>query len=484
MKRKIVIASVLGLLLLGTVVALLPSVFMQSSVRRWIIADLLKQQGIDAEIESVSLGWFKPVRVEGVSIGPVGEPTLLKASGISSDRTLWKAITEGVELGRLSIDAPEIHVWLREGSSNLQFPKLETALEEAPSEPASTSNSDSTEKTLRIKVNKASLFVKTPTMTEETAVFRDVDLDAAILQNNEGRSLLIEPGRILDHAQISPELCEGGLKYVVPMLAEATWTRGEFSIDLDACVIDLDNPDQSLVSGTLHVHGVEAGIRNQLLAVATKSIVGAMGRDNLDSIHLADDSEIHFQIRDGMVWHDGVEFGLPRVSEDLVVRTSGSVAFDERMDLDIDIPMPLHLVADGPLAQALTDKSLTLKAKGTLSNPEVDVNDGDLVGRLVQELGQQFADGERPVAGILKGIREVIGGGRQDGPTAAADLSPEDERELGDDREPGDESELGNDLDAILEAGGPLLDRLRDRLETPRTERRRLFRRRGPADVQ
>ena len=465
MKRKAIVAVAL-LLVVALLVVLLPSLILQAPARRWIMRDLLAQHGVDADIRHISLGWFKPLRVEGVKLGPVDKPTLVRAERIESDRTLWSAITEGVELGRLSIDRPEIHLWMEKDSSNLEFPKLEEALARedpanggekqtaGPNEaPTPTEAALPAERTrLTVDVRDASLFVKTPTMTEEVNVFSGLDLAAELNQDESGRTVLVPPGRILDHGKISPELCEGGLKYIVPILAEATWTKGEFSIDLDACIIDLDNPEESLVSGTLHVHSIEAGIRNDLLAAAGKRVATLLGKD-VEAIHLADESKISFHVRDGLVWHDGVEFGLPRVSPDLVVRSAGSVSFDEQIDLTVEIPTPLHLIADGAFAKALMGRSLVLKSTGTLEKPEVAVDSDAFVGELLNGLSDQMENGERPLQDLANGIRGAIGRFQRDKP-----------KELEDGEAAGEVTSPG------------LLERLRQRREEGAGPLRRLFR--------
>ena len=427
---------------------MLPTLFGSATVRRWLFETVLVPQGIEAEIDEVRVGWASPTRVRGVSFGPTGKPTLLEAQEIQSDRTMLKAILEGVELGELTVVAPAIHIHLGPDSSNLEFEQpyneqTPDITDDDDSLPSITT--DDATKTLKLRIENAQLFIKTPSMPSESEVFSNVNLVGALQQDEEGRSLIVDGGRIVDHAKLSKELCAGGLKYIMPILSEATWTKGEFSIDLDACVIDLDDPNESLISGKLFVHGVEAGLNNQLIAAASNRVAALLGKDGFEAITFSDENIVQFQIRDGMVWHDGVEFGLPRVSEDLVVRTSGSVSLDESLDLTIDIPMPLHLIADGPIAQALTDKVLTLQAGGTLTDPKVEIADDDFVARLVGSIGQQLAEEERPVQSIVKGIRDVIGGG--------------------DSQESDSEEEFET----------PILDRIRDRMENRRGPLRRLF---------
>ena len=136
----------------------------------------------------------------------------------------------------------------------------------------------------------------------------------------------------------------------------------------------------------------------------------ALGHDQFQSIHLAEDSVVHFQVRDRLVWHEGVEIGLPRVSDELVVRTSGFVSFQEELDLTIDCPMPLNLIASGPISRALAEKTLALKAVGTLKQPQITVGEDDFVETLVGSIASELAEEERPLQSLFQGIREAVRG--------------------------------------------------------------------------
>lgn len=493
-KRNLLTAAVIAAVAIVVFIALLPTLVMQKPVKDWITGDLLARQGIDAAIDDISIGWFRPTSVTGVAISPVDKPNLLKTKRIESDRSIWKALTEGVDSGKLTIEEPEIHVWTDEDGSNLQFPEIETATE-TPATTPDEKPAVTGRKSLEIEILRAALFLKTPTLATEVNVFQDLNINGELSQDSDGRTMLISPARILDHSTLSPELIEGGLKYILPVLAESTWTKGEFSIELDACVIDLDHPDQSLISGTLYIHGIQAGIRNELIATATNRIAARLGQGEIESIHLADNSAVKFQMRDGMVWHDGVEFGLPRVSKDLVVRTSGSVAFDETIDMTIDLPMPLHLISDGPLARALTDKALSLRTTGTLKDPKVAIEDDDFVGKLLSDVTGEMANGEQPIRGVFQGLRDALSGRRGNGDAtdgASLDGVPLDEASSAEGRaadgraadgqsadavpDDGSSDEDAADItaDEIIESGAILLDRLRER----RQERGGIFQRR------
>jgi len=438
MKKRLlrILIGLVAILLLF--VLLLPSMLFSKPVKNWILNDVLPKHGVDAEIDSVSIGWFRQTRLKNVSIGPTNKRALLQTDEIRVDRTLLSALFAGEDLGELTIQHPQIHVWIAEHSSNLKFEKLEKALasdDENP-EPENKSSSSETERTLAVRVEDAELYLKTPSMQNESNVFRGLDVRCTIAAGSKGRMLQLEPGPIIQRGSITPELCEGGLKYLVPVLANATWTKGEFSLDLDACTIDLDAPEQSRISGKLTIHGIEAGIKNELIDSIADRVSTLLGGDEFNSVHLADNTVVQFEVREGKVSHEGVAFGLPRVSEDLVIRTSGSVSFDEQLDLTIDIPMPLHLIASGPLSRALREKVVSLQATGSLKKPDVRLKDEDFVTDLLGSIAGELSKEERPIQSVFQGLRNAIRGEK-------------------------DETETRRE--EPIKRGTPILDRLRNR---------------------
>ena len=55
-------------------------------------------------------------------------------------------------------------------------------------------------------------------------------------------------------------------------------------------------------------------------------------------IRLVEDAEIHFQLRDGRLHHEGLRVGFPEIDPDLVVSSRGSIGLDETLDLHLELP--------------------------------------------------------------------------------------------------------------------------------------------------
>lgn len=385
----------------------LPTLLLRTPLRSWLIGGVLAREGFDVQIDEVRAGWVTPLRIRQASIGPIGKSKLLAVSEVRSDRTLLSALFHGVEVGKLELDEPKIHVHIDEDGSNLDFPRLgeETEVDDQAVFP---DGPDIVEKQLAVTVKDAGVWFKNSDIDRELAVFDGLDVIGTIRQFGGRQTLTIEPGRCLRDAPVTMEMCHSLLKYFVPVLADTTWVQGSLSLELNDCTIDLDRPEDSQLTGRLYIHGIQAGAKNELLAMAGSRIAKLFGRDGFDTIHLADDATVEFQVRDGGVWHEGLAFGLPKVSPDLVVKTSGRVGFDESLELSIEVPLPLHLLSDGPVAAAMRDKPIVLNARGTMDSPEIDMAEEDFMKNLLSQIGVRLAEEDRPLQSIFEGIRDAV----------------------------------------------------------------------------
>ena len=90
-------------------------------------------------------------------------------------------------------------------------------------------------------------------------------------------------------------------------------------------------------------------------------------------IRLVEDSEIHFQVRDGRLHHDGQRVGFPEIDPDLVISSRGSIGIDETLDLYLEMPWLRKGKRDkGPLQAHVT---------GTIREPKIAIQDAPLVIR-------------------------------------------------------------------------------------------------------
>jgi hypothetical protein len=78
--------------------------------------------------------------------------------------------------------------------------------------------------------------------------------------------------------------------------------------------------------------------------------------------------DVDFQMRDGRVYHRGLEF----LVGDVVIRTSGSVGFDQTLALTAEVPLQDKWIGDNRYLSGLRGQALQIPVGGTLSQPQLD----------------------------------------------------------------------------------------------------------------
>jgi hypothetical protein len=77
---------------------------------------------------------------------------------------------------------------------------------------------------------------------------------------------------------------------------------------------------------------------------------------------------VDFWVDRGRVYHRGAGIMVGKTS----IRTSGSVGFDETLDLVAEMPIPERWLGRNVLGTALANQTIKVPIRGTLSKPTVD----------------------------------------------------------------------------------------------------------------
>jgi hypothetical protein len=217
-------------------------------------------------------------------------------------------------------------------------------------------------------------------------------------------------GPLIENVRISPQMCQTWLKYVAPLLADATRAEGRFSIALDSARVPLTDRTQSDIHGQLTIHSAQVGpgpLAQQFIAIAqqVKSLIDgrpvASGGTAGSTWLVVPQQSLRFDVNDGRVEHNSL---LVNVG-DVQVRTSGSVGLDESLALVAEVPIRDTWVAGKPYLSALAGTTIKVPVKGTLSKPRVD-------NRALRDLSRQAIRG---AAGRLledelnRGLQQLFG---------------------------------------------------------------------------
>ncbi|MEM8864379.1 MAG: hypothetical protein AAGF31_02400 [Planctomycetota bacterium] len=187
-------------------------------------------------------------------------------------------------------------------------------------------------------------------------------------------------GDVLTNVLITPEISERMLKFIAPVLADATRSQGQFSLRTDGVRAPLGDASQVETSGQLTIRNLRVtpgpGVAGWVSAART---VEALAKDR-DPTALAarptptllsiSERAVNFQIARGRVYHQGLQFDVDGVP----VSSAGSVGFDETLQFTLTVPIQDRWIAGEQRLVGLRGQALQLPVTGTLSDPKIDRN--------------------------------------------------------------------------------------------------------------
>jgi hypothetical protein len=176
-------------------------------------------------------------------------------------------------------------------------------------------------------------------------------------------TLLIGKGPVLSEVPVTPELCRAALKYVHPFVVGVASVDGKISLATEGAAIPLGSPSEIEAAGRLTIHSVRIGpgaLLNHLLP--------ALLQPAPRSVPLLPDVE--FWVKNGRVYHRGVGVMIGEVP----VRTTGSVGFDDSIELVAQVPLAL-MPSRVKLTNAVRSQTLRIPVRGTLAAPVLDLKE-------------------------------------------------------------------------------------------------------------
>ncbi|MDX1944223.1 MAG: hypothetical protein SFU86_02370 [Pirellulaceae bacterium] len=232
-------------------------------------------------------------------------------------------------------------------------------------------------------------------------------------------AVIVERGPMIQNVRISPEMCNLWLKYVAPLVAEATEAEGKFSLGLEGANVPLAAPKRADVAGALAIHGAQVGpgpLAKQYLGIIkqlrtflkpTEAANPASGTNPAASADaygrwlVLPEQTVQFAVRDGIAYHDG----LTMTNGEFEIKTKGSVRIeDQAISLVASIPIRESWFKEKektPLLASLAGKTIEIPIEGTLSSPRPD-------GKVLENLGKQLAS--KAVGGLIDKGKDKIKG--------------------------------------------------------------------------
>jgi hypothetical protein len=348
-----------------------PWIVAHTGLRDLLINKILGSPDLTASTKSASFGWFSPLSVDGLKIESKQGHFRAEVEKVNADQPWPKLIASSPELGSITIEKPHIFVQLPPGELGERTKILEP--------------------TCTAMVRDAALTVR----VEESEPVIDIDgIDVTLhIENDRGtRIARLDPVEIFKKRQLVPRHCSQLLQLMSPAIDRATHVEGSYSLSVDKLRVPLDLPRDQLaknieVEGKLALHQIAIDSGGPLLRALVKLVSDVYGKAAPpETVRVVEDGAIQFQVRDGRMHHDGLRFGMPDISPKLVVRSSGSVGFDQSLDLVVEVPRP-------ETARSKGKGPVVCRVTGTLDKPQLAVKDGFLVVPSA-DIGQPLLDVE------------------------------------------------------------------------------------------
>lgn len=397
-----------GPLAFATLLTALAAILLGAAAVPWFLSDPARVSALiaraapglqaDVSIGRASIGWSSPVVIEDVRIVPRnGAQSPLSIKRIEGSHGLAAMLLSGGDLGRFRVDglAADV-VFNTDRTSNL------TGLF-VPMAPVGGDGGEARPRRspvrVRFDIDDAIATITGP-WAPESWVSEPTDIKVALGPTADGSASAwtVDKVQLLRDARLEPNVAQGVLAYIAPVMADAARTGGRFSLRLDGATFPVGAPEAARLSGVLSMHEVDMG-PGPLTAKMLDALPGRL--DLPRSIRVADDSEVEFHLADRRVWHKGLEFGIPlaKPGQRLDINSSGSVGLDDKsLDLKLALPVPADLPADRPLLASLAGKSISLGIGGVLGEPKVNF-DGSIratAGNVVADLVDRLRNPGQP----------------------------------------------------------------------------------------
>jgi hypothetical protein len=225
----------------------------------------------------------------------------------------------------------------------------------------------------KIEIRDAPLVVRLKEGDKAALTADNVNLSFAVETSGDVRMLTLAPVTVFNKQKLTPEGGSELLHLIAPTLADLSDVQGEISLSFEKFRVPLAIPTNEVekkieLAGVLQLHQISVTVKTPLLQDLVKVLADTYGKKPSNVVRVVENAEIRFQVRDGRVYHEGLSFGLPDISPDLVIRSRGSVGFDKSLDLELEVP---SVLVDKTGVELKKGAPVRFRVTGTIDKPIV-----------------------------------------------------------------------------------------------------------------
>lgn len=210
-----------------------------------------------------------------------------------------------------------------------------------------------------------------------------------IYQANNQTWVELTPTSIAQQIIISPEMSTQWLRYVTPILADATEINGRLGIKLNEARINIDDPTQTRIRGQIEfdeVRLIAGTLVNQLIQTTQRLKTASLNAgsptkpQDPSTLVKIPTQAVDFTVANKITAHERFRLDIDRAQ----LLTTGQVDFDGNLALTAMLPLdPRWLGQD---LQRLSGQTLHLPIAGTLERPYLDASN---LQSIITQLGVQ-----------------------------------------------------------------------------------------------
>jgi hypothetical protein len=219
-------------------------------------------------------------------------------------------------------------------------------------------------------------------------------LSPQLLLNGNPATLVMPAGLVIQNVELSQDVCDTWLRFIAPILSEATRVEGRFSLDLAETRLPLNDPATGALSGQIHIASAQvlpgpmfaeiAAVIGQIeSAVRLGGSGDLLGRDK--PLVRIDNQQVTFKLQDRRLYSSPLAFNVRNIP----VRTRGSVGVDQTLDMVAEITLPVEWVRRAKVLSKLEGKAMEVPIRGTLRHPKVDASG---IGQFWKQFGADTLD--------------------------------------------------------------------------------------------
>jgi hypothetical protein len=225
----------------------------------------------------------------------------------------------------------------------------------------------------KIAVRDASLVIRLKESDKAVLTVDNVNLSFSVEDSKNGSMLTLAPVTIFKKQKLTPAVGDQLLHLIVPTLADLTGVQGEISLSFETFRVPLGVTKSEFekrveLAGKLQLDQVSVSVKTPLLETLVKVLADMYGKKPSDVVRVVKTADIRFQVRDGRMYHEGLRFGFPDISPDLLITSQGSVGFDKSLDFVLTVPSVLVDKNDLEIKKA---PPVHFRITGTIDKPIV-----------------------------------------------------------------------------------------------------------------